>query len=969
MSTHTDDPSFLHGSNAAFMEALYERFTHDPNSVEPSWRDYFNGMNGAAESDKPADKSNGAATKHQGAHHTKAQHESGELPGPEPRSVPAEPTEGVPAATVDSIRALMLIRAYRVRGHLLADLDPLKRDGDNSHPELDPESYGFTEAHYDRPIYVDGVLGMQWATLREMVAVVRDTYCGHIGVEFMHIQDPEQKAWIQQAIEGSRNRPNLIASDKIEILRQLDEAEGFERFLDIKYPGTKRFSLEGSESVIPALETLIEGASAWGVRDVVIGMSHRGRLNVLTSIMGKSYAAVFSEFQGEAAHPADVQGSGDVKYHLGVSTDRQLPDGSQIHLSLTPNPSHLEAVNPVVLGKVRAKQMQIGDDERQKVMGILLHGDAAFAGQGMVAETLELSNLRGYRTGGTIHIIVNNQIGFTTSPSFARSSPYPSDAAKIIQAPIFHVNGDDPEAVVHVCRMAAEYRQRFHRDIIIDIFCYRRHGHNEGDEPAFTQPVMYQAIDELATTRHLYSERLVAEGVLSAAEAVRLAEAFQARLEDELDASKGYKPNKADWLEGQWSEMQAPPSEHGPGETAVEPDVLNRIGHAIASTPADFNLHPRLKRVLGARRKMIESGEKFDWAMAEALAFGSLLHEGNGVRLSGQDVSRGTFSHRHAAFFDQQSEARHIPLNHIEDGQARIEIADSLLSEVGVLGFEYGYSTAEPDTLVLWEAQFGDFANGAQVVVDQFISSGESKWLRMSGLVMLLPHGHEGQGPEHSSARVERYLQLAAEGNIQVVNCTTPASYFHVLRRQMRRRYRKPLIVMSPKSLLRHKLCTSKLDDFTPGTHFHRVIGEQVDYAAGENIRRVVLCSGKVYYDLLQARDEQNLIDVALLRMEQITPFPGRSVTVELAKYPNAEIIWCQEEPQNQGAWFYVAQRLDGVLESLDEQRRKVRYIGRPEAASPASGTLKAHTKEQNALVGEALTIASLGDHPNGAKS
>ncbi len=932
MSKHTVDHSFLHGSNTAFIEALFESYSRDPNSVEPSWRSYFADMNGAP----AAGKSNGVAK--------------------------AKPATDVPAATVDSIRALMLIRAYRVRGHLLAELDPLARDGGNSHPELDPSFYGFTEADYDRPIYVDGVLGMKWATLREMVSVVRDTYCGPIGVEFTHIQDPAQKAWIQQAMEGSRNRPNLSKGDKLEILRQLDEAEGFERFLDIKYPGTKRFSLEGSESVIPALETLIEGACVWGVRDIVIGMAHRGRLNVLTSIMGKSYAAVFSECQGEAAHPADVQGSGDVKYHLGVSADRDLPDGQQIHLSLTPNPSHLEAVNPVVLGKVRAKQMQIGDTDRARVMGILLHGDAAFAGQGMVAETLELSNLRGYRTGGTIHIIINNQIGFTTSPSFARSSPYPSDAAKIIQTPIFHVNGDDPEAVVHVCRMAAEYRQRFHRDIVIDIFCYRRHGHNEGDEPAFTQPVMYQAINSLATTRQLYSERLVAEGVLSADEATQRAEAFQARLEDDLEAAKSYKPNKADWLEGQWSDMRAAPSEYGPGETAVESDVLRRIGTVIASVPPEFNLHPRLKRVLGGRRKMIESGEKIDWAMAEALAFGSLLHEGNGVRLSGQDVSRGTFSHRHAAFFDQQSEDRYIPLNHIGDGQARIEIADSLLSEVGVLGFEYGYSTAEPDTLVLWEAQFGDFANGAQVVVDQFVASGESKWLRMSGLVMLLPHGHEGQGPEHSSARMERYLQLAAEGNIQVVNCTTPASYFHVLRRQMRRSYRKPLIVMSPKSLLRHKLCTSNLSDFAPGTHFHRVIGEGRAYATGEDIRRVVLCSGKIYYDLLQARKEQKIEDVALLRMEQVAPFPTRSVTVELAKYPNSDIIWCQEEPQNQGAWGYVAARLDTVLDGLSNTSSKTRYIGRPEAASPASGSFKVHVKEQEALVSEALTIT------NGAK-
>ena len=937
------DTSFLHGSNAAFIEALFEDYARDPNSVEPSWHAYFDEMNGAEARSAEAEraKSNGGATSPAVAD--------------APRSVPAEAEAGVPAATVDSIRALMLIRAHRVRGHLLAGLDPLALDGGNSHPELDPASYGFGEGDYDRPIYVDGVLGMQWATLREVVSVVRDTYCGRIGVEFMHIQDAQQKAWIQKAMEGSRNRAHLNAGDKLEILRQLDEAEGFERFLDIKYPGTKRFSLEGSESIVPALETLIEGAAAWGVRDIIIGMAHRGRLNVLTSIMGKSYAAVFSEFQGEAAHPADVQGSGDVKYHLGVSAARELPDGTKIHLSLTPNPSHLEAVNPVVLGKVRAKQMLMGDTERERVMGILLHGDAAFAGQGMVAETLELSNLRGYRTGGTIHIIVNNQIGFTTSPSFARSSPYPSDAAKIIQAPIFHVNGDDPEAVVHVCRMAAEYRQRFHRDIVIDVFCYRRHGHNEGDEPAFTQPVMYRAIEQQATTRQIYSERLVAEGVLSAAEATDLAESFQARLEDELAASKSYRPNKADWLEGAWSGFEAAPAEHGSGETAVATDVLRRIGAAVSAVPAEFNLHPRLNRVLGARQKMTESGDKIDWAMAEALAFGSLLLEGNAVRLSGQDCSRGTFSQRHAALFDQQTEARHIPLNHIADDQARFEIADSLLSEVGVLGFEYGYSIAEPNTLVLWEAQFGDFANGAQVVIDQFIASGESKWLRMSGLVMLLPHGHEGQGPEHSSARVERFLQLAAEGNIQVVNCTTPASFFHVLRRQLRRSYRKPLIVMSPKSLLRHKRCVSALEDFAPGSHFHRVIGEADGFALGEEIRRVVLCSGKVYYDLLGRREEQGIEDVALLRMEQIAPFPGRSLTVELAKYGQAEIVWCQEEPRNQGAWSYVQPRINTVLEGLQETPRRLGYIGRPEAASPASGSFKTHLSEQALLVGDAL--------------
>ena len=850
----------------------------------------------------------------------------------------------------------MLVRAYRVRGHLIASLDPLQLEGEKHHPELDPASYGFTEADYDRPIYFDGVLGLNWATLREALSILKQTYCARIGVEFMHIQSPEEKAWIQSRIESSRNRTALSPAEKCAILTDLSESEGFETFVDIKYRGAKRFSLEGCEPVIPGLEAIIQRAADLGVEEIVFGMSHRGRLNVLTSVIGKSYAAVFSEFQGEAANPDDVQGSGDVKYHLGASADRELPNGKRIHLSLTPNPSHLEAVNPVVLGRVRAKQNLRRDTERKRVMSLLLHGDAAFAGQGLVGETLELSELKGYRVGGTIHIIVNNQIGFTTSPTESRSSPYPSDIAKVVQAPIFHVNGDDPEAVVHICRLATEFRQTFGTDVVVDIIGYRRHGHNEGDEPAFTQPIMYRAIRSRPTPRQVYTEQLVADGTITVQDADKMAADFRARLDKELEASHGYKPNKADWLEGEWRGFESGNGEYRAGETAVELATLREIGAAMTVIPTGFNAHKRLVRVIEERRQAIESGQGIDWATGEALAFGALLVEGKRVRLSGQDSPRGTFSQRHAALIDQDTEARHVSLNHIRPGaQADFEVIDSCLSEAGVLGFEYGYSLSDPNTLVLWEAQFGDFANGAQVIIDQFIVTGESKWLRMSGLVMLLPHGYEGQGPEHSSARLERYLQLAAEQNIQVINCTTPASFFHALRRQMKRNFRKPLIVMTPKSLLRHKLCVSPLTDFSPGTVFHRVLGEAQPIAPAEKIRRVVLCPGKVYYDLLEARSARRLDDVALIRLEQIAPFPNKSLTVELAKYPNAEVVWCQEEPRNMGAFTYVDRHIEDVLTSLQIKAKRARYVGRPEAASPATGLLKVHVRQQEALVTEAL--------------
>jgi 2-oxoglutarate dehydrogenase E1 component len=953
-----DELSFLSGPNAEFIADLYARYVTDPGSVEASWRDFFAGLK---------DDSRTVLDDMQGASWTRRDNGGnggGEITIDEAPSIGASRAEPalravgideVRAAAKDSVRALMLIRAYRVRGHLEADLDPLQLKPRDRHPELDPASYGFTEADMDRPIFLDGVLGFQYASLRQIVQIVRETYCGKIGIEFMHIQDPAQKAWVQERIESIRNHTQFTERGKRAILERLTHAEAFERFLDKKYTGTKRFGIEGAETTIPALEQILKRGSQLGVNEVVLGMAHRGRLNVLANVLGKPFAAIFSEFQGNPANPEDVQGSADVKYHLGTSSDREF-DGRRVHLSLTANPSHLEAVNTVVLGKVRAKQAQKGDLDRDQTMAILLHGDAAFAGQGLVAETLDLSDLKGYRTGGTIHFIINNQIGFTTDPVKSRSGPYCSEVAKLIQAPIFHVNGDDPEASVHVARIAMEYRQEFKRDVVIDLFCYRRHGHNEGDEPSFTQPLMYQRIAEHPTTRALYADRLVEKGIVSREDADHMATEFQAQLEEAFETATGYKPNKADWLEGAWAGLAVATGDERRGETAVEPETLREIGRALTSVPEDFTAHRRLLRVLEAKRERLESGQDIDWATAESLAFGSLLLEGCKVRLSGQDCSRGTFSQRHAVLIDQKTKDEYVPLNAVRKGQALIEVIDSPLSEAGVLGFEYGYSLAEPRGLVVWEAQFGDFVNGAQVIIDQFIASGESKWLRMSGLAMLLPHGYEGQGPEHSSARLERFLQLCGEDNMQVVNCTTPANYFHALRRQMHRNFRKPLIVMTPKSLLRHKLCVSRLQDMGPGTSFHRVMYDDVKLCADEEVRRVVLCSGKVYYDLYEEREKRGIKNVFFLRLEQLYPFPHKALKAELARFPQADIVWCQEEPRNMGAAFFVLPEIEAVLTELGHAASRPRYVGRPAAASPATGLLKRHLREQALLADQALT-------------
>jgi 2-oxoglutarate dehydrogenase E1 component len=770
----------------------------------------------------------------------------------------------------------------------------------------------------------------------------------------MHIQIPAERAWIQEKFEKRQSRPVLSAGIRKEILRTLTQAETFERFLDRRYTGTKRFGIEGAESLMPALETILHRGSELGIREFVIGMPHRGRLNVLANFVGKPFAAVFSEFQGNSTNPEHVHGSGDVKYHLGTSGDREV-GGQIIHLSLAANPSHLEAVDPVVLGKVRAKQLQRGDTERSQVAGILMHGDAAFAGQGLVAESLELSDLIGFCTGGTIHIIVNNQIGFTTAPSAARSSPYPSDVAKGVQAPIFHVNGDDPEAVVEVARVAAEFRQQFKKDVVVDLFCYRRHGHNETDEPAFTQPLMYRTIARHPTTRQIYAARLAEAGVLREGEADTIATRLITELEIQFEAAKSYRPNRADWLEGAWAGLEQAPDDDRRGDTGVAGERLRQIGRGLVTVPEGFRLNPKIARQLEAKRAAIEAGEGIDWATAEALAIASLCAEGTHVRMSGQDSGRGTFSQRHAVLVDQETEERYVPIDHVSPEQAPFEIIDSPLSEAAVVGFEYGYSLADPSSLVLWEAQFGDFANGAQVIIDQFLSSGEAKWLRMSGLVMLLPHGYEGQGPEHSSARIERYLQLCAEDNIQVCNLTSAANYFHALRRQIRRNFRKPLVIFTPKSLLRAKEVMSRLDEMETGTSFHRVIGESEAIAADNAVRRVVLCTGKIYFDLVKARAKDGDNRVALVRIEQLYPFPLNALAKVLQRYRNAEIVWCQEEPQNMGAWNFVDRRIEQALGGLDVASKRPRFAGRAEAASPATGLFKRHVEEQAHLVAEAL--------------
>ena len=868
----------------------------------------------------------------------------------------------VERAANDSIRAMMLIRTYRVRGHLAANLDPLGLSTRELPADLTPEYHGFVGADQDRPIWIGGTLGLEKATIREIVAILRANYCGNVGLEYMHIADIEERQFLQERMEGADKIIEFSVEGKRAILNKVIQAEEWEKFLARKYVGTKRFGLDGGESMIPAMESIIKYGGQYGVKEIVYGMAHRGRLNMLANVMAKPYKVIFHEFAGGSANPDDIGGSGDVKYHLGTSTDREF-DGISVHMSLVPNPSHLEAVDPVMLGKVRAQQVVRDDlDKHEQVLPVLIHGDAAFAGQGIVWECLGFSGIRGYNTGGCIHFIVNNQIGFTTSPQFARSSPYPSDVAKGVQAPILHVNGDDPEAVTFACKLAIDFRQRFKRDVVIDMWCYRRFGHNEGDEPSFTQPLMYERIRKHPPVSQLCAAKLEAEGVIDAGWADARRAEFVAQLESDFDSAKSYKPNKADWFAGRWSGLYAPTDPEGARRniaTGVSDKLFDAIGRTLTTIPADLEVHKTLRRVIDGRAAMFadkSDTEIFDWATSEALAFGTLLSEGYQVRLSGQDSGRGTFSQRHAVWVDQKDEHKYIPLTTVPHG--RFEVLDSPLSEYGVLGFEYGYAMADPKSLVLWEAQFGDFANGAQIMIDQFIAAGEAKWLRANGLVMLLPHGYEGQGPEHSSARLERFLQLCAGDNIQVCNISTPSNYFHVLRRQMLRPFRKPLIIMTPKSLLRHKLAVSQRSDFIGDAHFRRIMSDRTP-PADADIKRVVLCSGKLGYDLMEARDAAGLTDTTVIRIEQIYPFPGEPLAVRLKRMPKLEeVVWAQEEPRNNGSWFFVEPFIEEALKEAGFKGMRPRYAGRAAAASPATGLMSRHQTEQSALVADALGLS-----------
>ena len=941
--------SFLAGSNSAFIEEFYSEYLSNPESLPSDWKDFFDGL----KDNKDIISKNIDGPSWRPKKKVKRKH-------PE-KSISIENKKIDPFllqdSVKDSIRAIMLIRAFRIRGHLIANLDPLGLMKQKEHPELKLETYGFTSKDLNKKIFLDGVLGLQDATLSEIINLLKKTYSGNIGYEFMHIGDPEEKAWLRDRIEGPKKEITFTENGKKAILNKIIQAEGLEKFLHVKFVGTKRFGLDGGESLVPALEQIIKRGGNLGVKEIKIGMAHRGRLNVLANVLNKPFKAIFSEFFGGAL-TSKREFEGDVKYHLGASANREF-DGNLVHISLTDNPSHLEAVNPVVLGQVRAKQFFHKDPERKKVVPVLIHGDAAFAGQGIVAECFAMSGLPGHNIGGTIHIIVNNQIGFTTAPRFARSSPYPSDVAKTAQAPIFHVNGDDPEAVVHCAKIATEFRQKFNRDVVIDMFCYRRFGHNEGDEPSFTQPLMYQKIKTQPTTLNIYGKKLVSEGLFSNEEISLETTKFKKFLDKEFNDSKNYK-SELKWFDGVWSRFKPMPGKDKRGKSGVDKKKLLEIGDKITSIPNGFAAHKTLQKIFSFKRKMFTENTPIDWSTAETLAFGTLLDEGFPVRLSGQDSGRGTFSQRHAVIRNQENHDRYVPLNNISKKQKKFEVIDTLLSELAVLGFEFGYSLSEPESLVLWEAQFGDFANGAQIIIDQYITSGEIKWSRASGLVMLLPHGYEGQGPDHSSARLERFLQLSAQENIQVINCTTPANYFHALRRQMHRNFRKPLIVMTPKSLLRHKQCTSSLDDFIKNTSFHRVLKDRaytkkfglIKLKEDKKIEKVIICSGKIYFDLVEAREKTKNDKIVFIRLEQIYPFPVKTLGQELRRYArNAEIYWCQEEPKNMGAWNTVRNYIDRTIEIVAPKKKNVRYIGRRPSASTATGNLNKHLAQQKEIL------------------
>ncbi|WP_174297150.1 2-oxoglutarate dehydrogenase E1 component [Sphingomonas bacterium] len=956
------------GVSPAFVDALYARYQASPDSVEPQWRGLFEGLEGPSRPSWTNAAWPPTTTDDLTAALDPTQMEPAAKPSkpgakPAPVAAPAPSQGDIIRAAADAIRAQLLIRTYRARGHLAAQLDPLGLVKNEMPADLRTEYHGFSDADVDRPVYLGGTLGFEWATVRELVDTLRANYCGPVGLEYMHIADVDERRFLQDRMEGQGKAIDFTPIGKKAILNKVIEAEQWEKFLGRKYVGTKRFGLDGGEGMIPALESVIKYGGQMGVSEIVFGMAHRGRLNVLANVMAKPLRVIFHEFAGGSSNPDDIGGSGDVKYHLGTSTDREF-DGHHVHLSLVANPSHLEAADPVVLGKTRAIQTIAGDlNEHRQSLPVLIHGDAAMAGQGIVWECFGFSGIRGYNTGGCVHFIINNQIGFTTSPQFARSSPYSSDVAKGVQAPIFHVNGDDPEAVTFATKMAMEYRQTFHRDVVIDMWCYRRFGHNEGDEPSFTQPLMYGRIRQHPPVSEVYGRRLIAEGVIDQAWIDDNVRQYVARLEGEFEAGASYKANRADWFAGRWSGLHAPADAETARrnvETGIPAKLFDSLGRTLTGVPEGLTIHKTLGRVLDAKAQMFRSGEGFDWATGEALAFGSLLSEGYGVRLSGQDSGRGTFSQRHAVWVDQGDEHKYVPLQTVEHG--RFEVLDSPLSEYGVLGFEYGYALADPKTLVLWEAQFGDFANGAQIMIDQFIASGEAKWLRANGLVLLLPHGYEGQGPEHSSARPERFLQLCAQDNMQVANCTTPANYFHLLRRQMHRGFRKPLVVMTPKSLLRHKMAVSQAAAFQGDSHFRRILSDPSPCADAET-KRMVLCTGKVAYDLIEARDAAGDRDTQIVRVEQLYPFPGDPLASRLARCPALEeVVWAQEEPRNQGYWGFVEPFVEQAMVEARIAPRRPRYAGRSAAASPATGLMKRHQLEQAALVADALGHSVRGE-------
>ena len=940
--------AFLSKSNNSFIEEMYMKFVNNDPTLPDSWKNYFREI--GDEADVIVKEINGPSW---GPNKKISINRFSDFDN----EIETKREFENLSSNASSIKAVALIRSYRQRGHLIAKLDPLGLLKSDYLDELHPDSYGFKKEDYNKKIYLDGVINREFSNISEILNFLREKYCGSLGYEYMHISNPTERKWFRDRVEQTDDF-KFTQNGKEAILNKLIQAEGFEKFLHTKYVGTKRFGLDGGESLIPALEQIIKIGGQSKVKEVKIGMSHRGRLNVLANVLQKSYKRIFNEFAGEVSSNSRDD-TGDVKYHLGASSNREF-DGNLVHVSLTDNPSHLEAVNPVVLGQTRAKQFFHKDKERKKVIPILIHGDAAFAGQGVVAECFAMSGLPGHNTGGTIHIIINNQIGFTTSPRFARSSPYPSDVAKMVEAPIIHVNGDDPEAVVYAARIATDFRLKFNRDVVIDLICYRRFGHNEGDEPSFTQPLMYKKIRSHPSAIQVYGKKLVSEGSISNDYLNSSIKKFKDLLDEQFKNAKNYKP-KIEWFEGTWSRYKPEKGKDKRGVTGSDIKNLKNISDKINNIPDSVNIHKTIKKVLDNRKLAVSNRKNIDWSTAEALAFGSLLEEGYPVRLVGQDSGRGTFSQRHSVLRNQSDNSRYIPLNNISKKQKTFEIVDSFLSELAVLGFEYGYSLVEPNTLTIWEAQFGDFANGAQVVIDQFIASGERKWSRASGLVMLLPHGYEGQGPEHSSARLERFLQLCSNDNLQVMNCTTPANYFHALRRQMHRDFRKPLIIMTPKSLLRHKYCISNLEDFSKKNTFHRVLWDHaidpklkgfIKLKNKKTIKKVIICSGKIYFDLLEAREKLKRDDVVFYRIEQLYPFPAKALAKELRPYAkNAKFYWCQEEPKNMGAWFSVRDYIQWTLDSIKANNNQISYIGRSPDASPATGYVKRHIFQQKEII------------------